>query len=212
MNSNILAHYTKNWKASTLKALAVPAALAGAFTNADAQNLDFSHFKVNEAKNPFTKIANSIGQSFFQFSYADVDGDGNKDLITGGSYVGKITFLKNIGTNANPLFSKITGAANPFDQIDISNEGYGIKTILADFDGDGKLEGIAVRVTDDEKPVFLKNTGSNASPSFVEMAGTASPFDSFENSNNYMGIAVADIDADGKLDVLATINQYRNNT
>lgn len=66
----------------------------------------------------------------------DVDDDGDLDLIVGKSD-GKFTFFENTGTAMAPVFSALTGAANPLDGEDV---GSGSGPALGDLDGDNDLD------------------------------------------------------------------------
>lgn len=64
---------------------------------------------------------------------ADIDGDGDKDLL-GAEYYGTIKYYKNTGTVSAPIFTEQIGAANPFDGVNIG--GFPAPTCV-DIDGDG---------------------------------------------------------------------------
>ena len=50
--------------------------------------------------------------------FADLDGDGDLDAVVGERY-GTLHYFKNTGTAIAPAFIERTGAANPFDGIDV---------------------------------------------------------------------------------------------
>ena len=66
--------------------------------------------------------------------FADIDGDGDQDLIIG-EYYGAIKFFENIGTANNPLFDH--GQVNPFG---IDSVYYIGSPVFGDMDNDGDLD------------------------------------------------------------------------
>ncbi|KAH8076346.1 DNA-directed 5'-3' RNA polymerase [Aureococcus anophagefferens] len=183
---------------------------------------------------------------------ADLDGDGDLDLVVGEKY-GTLYYYENVGSAASPIYVPVTGSANPFHGIDV---GIFSKPALADVDGDGDLDlvvgeeygalyyyenvGNAVSpsyaaVTDSARapstastsvttarprsptstatatstsswantsaPSATENVGSAASPSYAAVTGSASPFDGIDDGY-YGRRAFADVDGDGDLDLV----------
>ena len=60
---------------------------------------------------------------------------GDLDLLLG-EKEGSIVYMENIGTSTVPVFVQRSGSANPFDGVDVGNEG---APALGDIDGDGTL-------------------------------------------------------------------------
>ena len=162
--------------------------------------------RLTGAANPFDGI--SVG-SVAAPTLADLDGDGDLDA-TVGWFWGDLRYYENTGTAAAPVFVQQTGAANPFDGIDV---GFCSSPTFADVDGDGDLD-LVVGSTAGTLSYF-ENTGSAAAPVFVERTGLDNPFSSV-GVGGYSTPAFADLDGDGDLDLVVGDNAgnfaYRENT
>ena len=94
---------------------------AGAFTELTGADNPFDGFDVGSASNP---------------TFADLDGDGDLDLVVGEAY-GMLQVFRNGSVGTAGVFTQLTGAANPFDGIDV---GLISTPTFADLDGDGDLD------------------------------------------------------------------------
>jgi uncharacterized delta-60 repeat protein len=141
-----------------------------------------------------TQLVLQAGSGPIKVVIADLDGDGKPDLIVANDYGNTISLYRNISTNG----SLTAGSFAP--RVDLvtlpgSYSPYGLA--VADVDGDGKLD-IIVSDYDESIVSVYRNTctpGNISSNSFatrVDFATGAQP----------QGIAVADIDGDGKPDLL----------
>ncbi|MBU8540642.1 M10 family metallopeptidase C-terminal domain-containing protein [Falsiroseomonas tokyonensis] len=86
---------------------------------------------------PVTGI--DVGAAGSMPTLVDFDGDGDLDLVVG-SDSGKLTAYRNTGTTTNPSFTLLTGADNPFNDIDV---GTFSAPSFGDIDGDGDLDVIS---------------------------------------------------------------------
>ncbi len=155
-------------------------ALAPVFVERTAGASPFSGFDVGQYSTP---------------ALADLDGDGDLDLMAG-AYDGTFRYFQNTGTNAAPTFVARTGASNPLNGVDLN---YLSQPTFKDVDADGDLDMVAGM--DDGTIHFFENTGTALAPVFVERTGAANPYQGID-----LGIigapAVGDIDGDGDLDLL----------
>ncbi|MBW2263382.1 MAG: VCBS repeat-containing protein [Deltaproteobacteria bacterium] len=133
-------------------------------------------------------------------SFADIDGDGDMDLLhMGYGYDGMgLEFYENTGTATSPAFAApVVGA---FGVTDLDVEPF---IVVADLDGDGDMDVLANTYDyyGDTGPVFLENTGTATSPAFAALAvNTFGIGDLPEYSNRVM--AAGDVDGDGDLDII----------
>ncbi|KAH8075005.1 hypothetical protein JL721_989 [Aureococcus anophagefferens] len=172
-----------------------------------------SYEAVTGAANPFDGI--DVG-AWSKPAFADVDGDGDLDLVVG-DYDGDLYYyerrggvagheavtgarafdgIDNVGSAASPSYEAVTGSANPFDGIDV---GFDSAPALADLDDDGDLDLV---VGEQYGSLFYyENVGSAASPSYAAVTGAANPFDGIDAYSS-SSPALADLDSDGDLDLV----------
>ncbi len=139
------------------------------------------------AQNPFDGISVGVGNAR---SFADIDGDGDLDLVAGQD-AGTLRTFANDGAGA---FSELIGVANPFDGIDVgtfSSPGF------SDIDADGDLD-LVVGVDEGT----LRSFANNGAGVFTELTGAANPFDGVD-VGGYSVPVFFDLDADGDEDMLS---------
>ncbi|MBZ0112522.1 MAG: FG-GAP-like repeat-containing protein [Thermoanaerobaculia bacterium] len=126
---------------------------------------------------------------------ADLDGDGDLDAVVGELF-GSLHYFENTGASTRPSFVGLSGAANPFQGIDV---GYAATPELVDLDKDGDLD--AVVGESDGFLKFFENAGSSNSPFLVERTGEANPFSGINGGEDSVP-SLVDLDGDGDLDGL----------
>ena len=140
-------------------------------------------------------IFNSIDVGFkAALDFVDIDNDGDFDAFIGNS-TGEINFLKNTGTNQEPIFEQQTGANNPLNGEDA---GGWANPDFVDIDNDGDLDLFVGNNAGDIK--YYKNTGTLTEPTFEEQTELDNPLYDitiWEHST----IDFVDIDNDGDFDL-----------
>ncbi|NYT27916.1 MAG: VCBS repeat-containing protein [Candidatus Thiodubiliella endoseptemdiera] len=139
---------------------------------------------------------------------ADIDGDGDLDLVVG-EYYGTLKYYQNTGTTSNPAYEVKTGGSNPFNSIDVGDSS---KPTLADIDGDGDLDLVVGERNGTLK--YYQNTGTTSSPAYEVKTGGNNPFNGID-VGGYSSPTLADIDGDGDLDLVVgkddgTLKYYYN--
>jgi hypothetical protein len=157
----------------------------------------------NGTATPFSAVTgsdiSSDAHKTIEIALADVDGDGNLDLVAGNENQTNRLYIND--GNSNP-FTGVTGS-------DISSNAHDTVSIaLGDMDGDGDLD--------------LLSGNDNQTNRLYMNNGTADPFNGVSGSDissdthNTWSIALADVDGDGDLDLLVgndaqTNRLYLNN-
>lgn len=152
-------------------------------------------------------------------AFADVDGDGDFDMLLG-NYYGDTFYFRNIGSKTSPNFEEQTGANNPFDGITGTTGKYGTSQsipVFVNLDGDADVDlfiGSSYRsdISGPHSAVqYFENDGSgNFSPLANLLASELAYF-------SQASIAFADMDNDGDLDAFVgssnnTIQCFRQDT
>gem|GEM_PF-369320 len=133
---------------------------------------------------------------------ADIDGDGDIDVLVGGYfyqgepeyYLEGITYFENIGSATEPMFAP--GVVNPFN-INPLEIGTFIPE-MADIDGDGDLDLLGTSYEDGAYGMaFFENVGDAQNPNFADPINSPSWFSNADPLNRF-----GDIDLDGDLDAV----------
>jgi hypothetical protein len=138
--------------------------------------------------NPFGLV--SVNE-FAVPAFADLDGDGDMDLLVG-EYYGAMKYFQNTGSASNPQFA--APQTNPFGLVSTY---YNSFPVFADLDGDGDMDLLVGEYYGAMQ--YFQNTGSASNPQFA--APVMNPFGLI--STDELAIAdFADLDGDGDLDLL----------
>lgn len=138
---------------------------------------------------------------------ADMDGDGDLDLIVGTRYSDEISYYENIGTPQAPEFIRRFSDDNPFQYPWDEYFGQG-QIEIADIDHDGDLDLIVsayLKYEDTDAAVLYENVGSRTSPQF--QISSNQPFLEAAVLQGFKGytlkVTLVDHDQDGDLDLFA---------
>eukprot|EP00946_MAST-07B_sp_MAST-7B-sp1_P003829 g3829.t1 len=132
------------------------------------------------------------GRGYFKPTMADIDGDGDPDMIVG-EVTGKILYFENIGDAPSiPSFKLVD--PSPFSKIDIGDRS---APVLKDIDGDGDLDLLVGERYGGVK--FFVNVGTTSKANFVKGNDLVSP----PGQDEYLSAApaIGDVDGDGDLDM-----------
>ncbi|MEZ4356323.1 MAG: VCBS repeat-containing protein [Myxococcota bacterium] len=131
--------------------------------------------------------------------FADVDGDGDEDLVSG-QISGAPLFHQRAGSaTAPPFFVERTGT----ELLIVNHRGRG--PTFGDVDGDGDLD-VVVMPSQGSFLSYLENVDSRTRPLYVERVGAADPFDAVVPGLPALG----DLDGDGDPDLTTSIAYYEN--
>ena len=151
---------------------------------------DHQFLFVNDGTGHFTDHSDALptATNNYEFEPMDIDGDGFLDLITlntGPDSKSRLFVNQRDGTFADETSSRIAASANPGADDNAA--------VWLDVDADGDADLLIASLSGPER--LLLNDGSGH---FTLAAGSSTP----DDTPGSLGIAVADLDGDGRLDVV----------
>lgn len=140
--------------------------------------------------NPFDhiNIPTGWGYGLPNPQFVDIDGDGDQDLFIGEGNGQRLWYYENTGNTINPVYTRRTDAANPFDSLPYESKWMDLYPFFIDIDNDGDIDlflGNKGPVKERDSPSasasppwslsiwgipFWKNTGTKTNPLFVKQA------------------------------------------
>ncbi|WP_160166322.1 VCBS domain-containing protein [Calothrix sp. PCC 7507] len=155
--------------------------------------------------NPFNGI--DVGDTSAP-AFADLDSDGDQDLVLGSYSLGRVLYYKNVGSAINPQYLEQTGSNNPFNQFSIP--GADLVPTFTDLDQDGDQD-LVVGVTtfnNTNKLFYYENTGNAINPVYIERTGTSNPLNLIGGSFTGTKPDFADLDGDGDEDLILGLRDF----
>ncbi|MES2777988.1 MAG: FG-GAP-like repeat-containing protein [Bacteroidota bacterium] len=135
------------------------------------------------------KVDIAVGSSPLSVCISDVDGDGKPDIVVANSGSNTVSVLRN---NSN------SGTITLIPKVDFTTAATPRSVSMSDIDGDGKPD-LAVAAAGDNKASVLRNNSFSGTIAFdtkLDFTTATSPF----------GINIADIDGDGRPDLVVANN------
>ena len=133
--------------------------------------------------------------TYSALSFADLDNDGDQDMIAGETG-GDIYYFRNTGTASAPTFAAKT--TNPYSLTTLSSLGGYSQPCFVDLDHD--LDYDLMVGAGDGKFYYFQNTGTVSAPSFA--AKTTNPY-FLTDIGICSALSFIDLDNDGDLDLMA---------
>lgn len=182
------------------------------------ENPFFLEIDPGDSGNPFNSVTSAIpnDKTAFVPTFADIDGDGDFDLLVGtdqykyGVGSGEMYFFRNTGSATLPTFV-LDDAANIF----VDTYGAKFSTLryahpyFVDIDGDGDTDlfvgGYYASATYGYLLQFFENTGTKTAPQFTQKPHTLGDGINGLYFSNSAPISFADLDKDGDLDAFIGI-------
>jgi uncharacterized protein (TIGR02145 family) len=142
-----------------------------------------------------TKVDFATGTNPDRIAIGDIDGDGKPDLVVCNSGSAIVSVFRNTSTSGSITSNSFAA------KVDFATGTGSNNVAIGDIDGDGKLDLVVTNANSNTVSVF-RNTSTSGSISFAAKVD-------FVPGNTPYGIAIGDIDSDGKPD-LVVVNQISN--
>lgn len=138
--------------------------------------------------------------ALYDIAIEDLDGDGKPDLVITDQWIGKrILVFKNTSTEGN------ISAASFATYVEFATAGKASEVAIADLDGDGKPDLAVTNIDTDVVSVFKNECTAGT----IDINSFAPRVDFQSGIHASFGIAIGDLDDDGKPDI-AVSNYYTN--
>jgi gliding motility-associated-like protein len=152
-----------------------------------------------------TRVDFTIGSNPYDVAIGDIDGDGKPDIAITNNGNNTVSVLRNTSTPGSITSGSFAA------KVDFTTGANPSQVAISDIDGDGKND-LIVNNLDDNTVSLFRNISS---PGSITSGSLASSIDFATGSRPY-GVAVSDLDGDGKKDLVvtnngsATVSVFRN--
>ena len=142
-------------------------------------------------------VACTASYGIHNVKLADLDGDGKLDIIVSSSGSGRVSCIRN---------KSVPGIITMAPNLNVRLTTGAFETVVADFDGDGKLDIAAAEYQRDSIMIY-QNIISTIPTNAFTSAGTFKPYYvAFRTGNGPVSLVATDIDGDGKTDLVVSNN------